>query len=303
MLLYPCRFGVRELMAECDNNTGGSQVSSGVDSEDDLISVRDDKDCEDRAENFQDLLKSVWVGEDEEEGMLSSECQKEDDNGMGEEELEEIYEFAATQRKMIQGETEVSKGTDCSNCSDTEAAQGTNQQTEEEEVKRSESASISNNFKDLGDDTCVERSKCDSPAQEKMQNINRCKSVNAPQTTFVPHHSEPQKWDTASHGATANEGETDRRGEGVKDSKSSQVSHDGADHCEKQFLSFHGETNINESYERLFSATQGDYCEPSPVKEVIRESGKAPSEKHVDVGDSLLYSKSQKDLSPRRNPR
>ncbi|KAM6079259.1 structure-specific endonuclease subunit SLX4 isoform 2-T3 [Theristicus caerulescens] len=297
------RFGVRELMARCENNTGESQVSSGVDSEDDLLSVRDDKDCEDRAENFQDLLKSVWVGEDEEEvDMLNPECQKEDDNGVGEQELEEIYEFAATQRKMVQGEREVSEGTDCSICSDTEAAQGTNQQTEEEEVKSSESTSISNSFKDLRDDNDVERSKCDSSAQEeKMQNINRCKSMNDPQTTFVPHHSEPQKWDVASHGATANEGETVRRCEGVKDSKSPQVSHDEADHREKQFPSFHGDTNINESYERLFSATQGDYCEPSPMKEVIKESGKAPSEKHIDVNDSLLYSKSQKALSPRRN--
>ncbi|KFO71216.1 Structure-specific endonuclease subunit SLX4, partial [Cuculus canorus] len=95
------RFGVREL--KCESCTGESQVSSGVDSDDDLLSVRDDKDCEDRAENFQDLLKSVWVGEDEEEvSMLSPEYQKEDDNGMGEQELEEIYEFAATQRKMVQ---------------------------------------------------------------------------------------------------------------------------------------------------------------------------------------------------------
>ncbi|NXS49159.1 SLX4 endonuclease, partial [Balaeniceps rex] len=294
------RFGMRELMAKCENNTGESQVSSGVDSEDDLISVRDDKDCEDRAENFEDLLKSVWVGEDEEEvAMLNPECQKEDDNGVGEQELEEIYEFAATQRKMVQGETEVSEGTDCS---DTEAAQGTNEQTEEEEVKRSESASTSNSFKDLRDDNDVERSKCDLSAQEeKMENINRRKSVNDPQTTFVSHHSEPQKWDVASHGATANEGETVRRCEGVKDSKSSQVSHDEAGHCEKQFPSFHDDTNINECYERLFSATQGDYCEPSPMKEVIKESGKAPSEIYVDVNDSLPYSKSQKDLSPCRN--
>ncbi|XP_074742400.1 structure-specific endonuclease subunit SLX4 isoform X3 [Strix uralensis] len=297
------RFGVRELMAKCENNTGESQVSSGVDSEDDLISVRDDKDCEDRAENFQDLLKSVWVGEDEEEvAMLNPECQKEDDDGVGEQELEEIYEFAATQRRMVQGETEVSEGTDCSICSDTEAAQGTNQQTEEEEVKRSESASISNSFKDLRDDNDVERSKCDLSAQEeKMQNINRCKSTDDPQTTFVPHHSEPQKWDVASHGATANEGETVRRCEGVKDSESSRVLHDEADHCGKQFPSFHSDTDVNESYERLFSATQGDYCEPPPMKEVIKESGKAPSEKHVDVNDSVPYSKSQKDLSPCRN--
>ncbi|XP_068276485.1 structure-specific endonuclease subunit SLX4 isoform X2 [Nyctibius grandis] len=296
------RFGVKELMAVCENNTGESQVSSGVDSEDDLISVRDDNDCEDRAENFQDLLKSVWVGEDEEEvAMLNPECQKEDDNGVGEQELEEIYEFAATQRRMIQGETEVSEGTDCSICSDTEAVQGTNQQTEEEEVKRSESASISNNFKDLRDDNDTEGSKCESSAQEKMQNINRCESMNAPQTAFVPHHSEPQKWDVAPCGATANEGETVRRCEGVKDSKSSQVSHDGTDDCKKQLPSFHSDTNINESYERLFCATQGDYCEPYPMEEVIRESGKAPSEKRVDVNDSLLYSKSQKDLSPCRN--
>ncbi|KGL90787.1 Structure-specific endonuclease subunit SLX4, partial [Charadrius vociferus] len=97
------RFGVRELVAKCENNAGESQVSSGADSEDDLISVRDEKDCEDRAENFQDLLKSVWVGEDEEEvALLNAECQKEDDNAVGEQELEEIYEFAATQRKMAQ---------------------------------------------------------------------------------------------------------------------------------------------------------------------------------------------------------
>ncbi|XP_061235421.1 structure-specific endonuclease subunit SLX4 isoform X1 [Neopsephotus bourkii] len=294
------RFGVRELMAKCESNTGESQVSSGVDSEDDLISVTNGKDCEDRAENFQDLLKSMWVGEDEEEvAMLNPECQKED--GVGEQELEEIYEFAATQRKMVQGETEGSEGTDCSICSDTEAAQGTNQQTKEEEVKRSKSALISNSFKDLRDDNDVEKSKCDSSAQEeKMQDINRCKKMNDLQTTFVPHHSEPQKWDIASHCATTNEGETVKRCEGVKDHKSSQVSHDEADYREKQLPSFHNDTNRNESYEHLFSqGTQGSYCELSPLKEVNKESGKAPSEKHVD--DSFLYSKSQKDLFPHRN--
>ncbi|NXK47141.1 SLX4 endonuclease, partial [Chauna torquata] len=257
------RFGVRELMSECENNTGESQLSSGVDSEDDLISVRDDKDCEDRAENFQDLLKSVWVGEDEEEvAVLNPECDKEDDNGVGEQELEEIYEFAATQRKMVQGETECREGTDCNMCSDTETALGMNLQTEEEEVKR----------------------------------------VNATQIPFVPHNSEPQKWDVASHGATAN-GETIRKCDVVKDSRSSQVSHDveGDDHCEKQFPSFHDDTNVNENHEHLSSATQGDYCEPSPMKEVIKESGKTLSEKHVDVNDSLLNSESQEDLSPHRS--
>ncbi|XP_030814170.1 structure-specific endonuclease subunit SLX4 isoform X2 [Camarhynchus parvulus] len=295
------RFGVRELMAECESSTGESQVSSGVDSEDDLISVRDDEDCEDRAENFQDLLKSVWVGEDEEEvAMLSPECQKEDDSEVGEQELEEIYEFAATQRKMAQGEREVSKGTDFSMCSDTEAVQGTNQQTEQEEVKRPESASVSNSLEDLRDGNGVERSKCDLSAQEeKMQNVNRCKSMNDPQTSIVPHYSEPQKWDGTSHGA--NEGEAVEGCEDVKDSRSPQVSHDKADHCEEQFPGFQGDTDVNDSYEHLFSASQGYHCEPSPVKEVTKESGKFPSEKHVGLNDSLVFSKSQKDCSPCKN--
>ncbi|XP_040503645.1 structure-specific endonuclease subunit SLX4 isoform X3 [Gallus gallus] len=299
------RFGVRELMAKCENNTGESQVSSGVDSESDLISVTDDKDCEDRAENFQDLLKSVWVGEDEEEAaVLNQECQKEDDNAVGEQELEEIYEFAATQRRMVQGKTTPSEGTDCSMCSDTEAAQDMNQQTEEEEVKRSVSSSVSSNFKDLRDNNDVEISRCDLSAEkEGMQNINRCRSVNATQITSVPNHREPQKRDVASRGATTDEGETIKRCEGGKDSRSSQVSHDvkGEDRCEKEVLSFTTDTNINGSYEHLFSATQGDYCEPSPTKEVSKVSEKALGEKHADVNEFHLYSEIQKDFSPHKN--
>ncbi|NXY89022.1 SLX4 endonuclease, partial [Alcedo cyanopectus] len=252
------RFGVRELMAKCENNTGESQVSSGLDSEDDLLSVRDDKDCEDRDDDFQDLLKSVWVGEDEEEvAMMNPECQKEDDNGVGEQELEEIYEYAATQRKMVQGEPEASEGTDCSICSDPEVAQGTDQQTEEEDVKRSEST--------------------------------------------LTNYSEPQKWDIASHGAPTNEGEPDGTCNDVKDSEAKWVSCDKADHCDKQFPGFHGDANANETYEHSFSATQGGYCEPSSMGEVTKESGKAPTENHIDGNDSVLYSKSQKDLSPHRN--
>ncbi|OXB74490.1 UNVERIFIED_CONTAM: hypothetical protein H355_001872 [Colinus virginianus] len=299
------RFGVRELMAKCENNTGESQESSGMDSECDLISVTDDKDCEDRAENFQDLLNSMWVGEDEEEvADLNQECQKEDDNEMGEQDLEEIYEFAATQRRMVQGKTTLSEGTDCSVCSDTEAAQDVNQQTEEEEVKRSVSSSVSSSFKDLGDNNDVEIPECGLSAEkEGMQDTKRCRSMNATQTTFVPGHREPQKRDLASHGATTDEGETTRRNEGGKDSRSSQVSRDvrGEDHCEKEFPSFPNNTNINDSYEHLFSATQGDYCEPSPTKEVSEVSEKALGEKHVGVNDFRLCSEIQKDFSPCKN--
>ncbi|XP_062444232.1 structure-specific endonuclease subunit SLX4 [Rhea pennata] len=299
------RFGVKELMAKFENSTGESQVSSEVDSEDDLISVRDDKDCENRAENFQELLKSVWVGEDEEEeAVLNPECQKEDDNGVGEQELEEIYEFAATQRKMAQGETGVSEGTDYSIYSDTEAAQGVNQQTEKEETERSESASMSHDLKDLKEDNDVEGSKCDlSEQEETMQNISSCTNVNATNITFIPCQDERQKLGVASHTTTTNEGETLRRHKVGKDSKLSQVSNNagGEDHLENQFTNTHSDTGMNENYKHLFPANQREYCEPSPVKEAIRKSGEAFSEKHVDVNDLLMYSKSQKDTSPCKN--
>ncbi|KAM4632014.1 structure-specific endonuclease subunit SLX4 isoform 2-T2 [Discoglossus pictus] len=58
-----------------------------------------------RAETFQELLKSMWVDEDDEiltevqaEGLEEEE--RMEGEGVGEGELEEIYEFAATQRRV-----------------------------------------------------------------------------------------------------------------------------------------------------------------------------------------------------------
>ncbi|NXA50685.1 SLX4 endonuclease, partial [Nothocercus julius] len=282
------RFGLRELVIKCEDCAGESQVSSGVDLEDDLISVRDDEDNDNRAENFQELLNSVWVGEEEEEEAgLNPACQKEDDNGVGEQELEEIYEFAATQRKMVQDELKMSEDTDYNICSDTEVAQGVNQQTKKEEAKRSVSALISNDFKHLREDSDVEASKCDLSEEEKTQNTSGCKNVNDTNINFESCQFEPQK--------------RVRIWESGKDIKSSQASHNvGEDHHleEQQFTSLHNDTDRNENYKCLFSTNQIEYCEPSPMKEVIQESGKAVSEKHVDVNDLLAYTKSQKDLSP-----
>ncbi|XP_022372484.1 structure-specific endonuclease subunit SLX4 isoform X1 [Enhydra lutris kenyoni] len=93
------RFGVSELVLLCE------QAPDVSDSEDGLWKQKEDKDCESRAENFQELLRSVWVDEEEEaEALLKSESLEEDREKVNEAEMEEIYEFAATQRKLLPGE-------------------------------------------------------------------------------------------------------------------------------------------------------------------------------------------------------
>ncbi|XP_032957266.1 structure-specific endonuclease subunit SLX4 isoform X1 [Rhinolophus ferrumequinum] len=93
------RFGVSELVHLCE------QAPVMMDSESDRWKEKEDEDCESRAENFQELLRSVWVGEEEEaEALLKSEGHQEDREKVNEAEMEEIYEFAATQRKLLQEE-------------------------------------------------------------------------------------------------------------------------------------------------------------------------------------------------------
>ncbi|KAM5198617.1 structure-specific endonuclease subunit SLX4 isoform 3-T8 [Hipposideros larvatus] len=93
------RFGVNELVHLCE------QAPVVMDSEGDGWKEKEDKDCENRAENFQELLRSMWVDEEEEaETLLKSEDHQEDREKVNEAEMEEIYEFAATQRKLLQGE-------------------------------------------------------------------------------------------------------------------------------------------------------------------------------------------------------
>ncbi|XP_072607467.1 structure-specific endonuclease subunit SLX4 isoform X3 [Vulpes vulpes] len=93
------RFGVSELVLLCE------QASDMTDSEDTLWKEKEDKDCESRAENFQELLRSMWTGEEEEaEALMKPEGCEEDREKVNEAEMEEIYEFAATQRELLRGE-------------------------------------------------------------------------------------------------------------------------------------------------------------------------------------------------------
>ncbi|XP_031216860.1 structure-specific endonuclease subunit SLX4 isoform X4 [Mastomys coucha] len=88
------RFGVSDLVQLCE------QVPAMADLEGEQLEASED--CESRA--FQELLRSVWVDKEEEaETLLNSEVREEEK--VDEAEMEEIYEFAATQRKLLlQGE-------------------------------------------------------------------------------------------------------------------------------------------------------------------------------------------------------
>ncbi|MBZ3879684.1 Structure-specific endonuclease subunit SLX4 [Sciurus carolinensis] len=92
------RFGVNDLAHLCE------QVPVPMDSEGER-QEEEEEHCDSRVESFQGLLRAVWAEEEEEtETLLESERQQEDREQVNEAEMEEIYEFAATQRKLLQGE-------------------------------------------------------------------------------------------------------------------------------------------------------------------------------------------------------
>lgn len=90
------RFGVHDLAHLCE------QVPVLMDSEGEQ-QERGDENWDGRVENLRELLRAVWADEEEEtEALLRSEGQQEDREQLNEAEVEEIYGFAATQRKLLQ---------------------------------------------------------------------------------------------------------------------------------------------------------------------------------------------------------
>ncbi|XP_048189246.1 structure-specific endonuclease subunit SLX4 isoform X2 [Perognathus longimembris pacificus] len=92
------RFGVSDLAYLCE------QLPAVTDLEHEQ-QEKEYENCESRAETFQELLRSVWGDEEEEaETLVKFEGHEEDREKVNEAEMEEIYEFAATQRKLLQEE-------------------------------------------------------------------------------------------------------------------------------------------------------------------------------------------------------
>ncbi|XP_006897541.1 PREDICTED: structure-specific endonuclease subunit SLX4 [Elephantulus edwardii] len=92
------RFGVNALVHLCD------QALLKLDTEEE-----EEEHYDSRADSFQELLRTVWADEGEVETPLRAEGHREDREQVDDDEMEEIYEFAATQRKLLQ-EEKLTKG-------------------------------------------------------------------------------------------------------------------------------------------------------------------------------------------------
>uniref|UniRef100_A0A8D0LB04 Structure-specific endonuclease subunit SLX4 n=1 Tax=Sphenodon punctatus TaxID=8508 RepID=A0A8D0LB04_SPHPU len=293
------RFGVRELITVYGSSPGESQEQAGVDSEDDFFSAGEEEDCENRAENFEELLKSVWVDEDEEHlALLKLEGQEEEDNEkVNEQELEEIYEFAATQYKVIQAQAEAEGGTDSNVNSEMEVIHSVSQQSMHKEIEVFESPSTSSKMKECKERLDMERSQHRSLGQEKVMDISRCEHVK----NFSPKRTQP----TLHKGAEETDCHSaDSRGtpKVVKVSRLAQTlqSEEEEDPWEKLFSIHQLHRAKPESYEHTFSATLGEYCEPSQDPKDIKDTSEAITGKCTETNNSSVHYSSQKDLLPVR---
>lgn len=94
------RFGVPELVHLCQQALAVAGAKSGQQEE--------QEGNVGPAESFQELLRSVWKGEAEEtEETAEKEACEEDGEKVNDADMDEIYEFVATQRKMLRDEAGV----------------------------------------------------------------------------------------------------------------------------------------------------------------------------------------------------
>ncbi|XP_062915498.1 structure-specific endonuclease subunit SLX4 isoform X1 [Mobula hypostoma] len=98
------RFAVSELDEMCRTYSAGAEPH-GEDSEDDPFAGVKDEDYGIREDHLQDLLRSMWMDEVEESAFLTPAAEDdgadEADERVGDEELDELYQFAATQRTSL----------------------------------------------------------------------------------------------------------------------------------------------------------------------------------------------------------
>ncbi|XP_068962730.1 structure-specific endonuclease subunit SLX4 [Petaurus breviceps papuanus] len=240
------RFGVKELADLCESGLEATDINS----EDDMFLVgKEEDDCESRAENFQELLRSMWVDEDKEsELLLRLEDQEDDREKVNEEEMEEIYEFAATQRKMLQGK--------CQTKEDSVAGQPG------EEIPVFECLPASVRFKKQMYDTY----KMDSSEQVKGQEPSVCNNLNIEH--FTPVLCQEKIPDDEGGTQSPEQDRSPKPAKAVTCSSTSDLLVGGkGDSLREKLTSLHSlhDFDLDKCYDQLFSVTQGECCEPSQV--------------------------------------
>uniref|UniRef100_A0A2K5D4M6 Structure-specific endonuclease subunit SLX4 n=1 Tax=Aotus nancymaae TaxID=37293 RepID=A0A2K5D4M6_AOTNA len=246
------RFGVSELVHLCE------QVPVATDSEGKPWEEKAAENCETRAENFQELLRSMWADEEEEvETLLKSKGHEEDQEKVNEEEMEEIYEFAATQRKLLQEERASGTGEDADWLEGDSPVSGqlfasVQVQEQQDKVEAVEPSGLG----DEADTTWEKVGQCTLPLPQ-----GQCSGTLGPE---APEQEAPEE--ALSH--------------------SSCSSPSGGCRAERKKSSLTRSDDAGD-YEQLFSSTQGEFSEPSQITSEPEEQGGAVRERGLEVSHRL----------------
>ena len=211
----------------CQSYTGGAALESWR-REEDQEDQEEQEEC--GQHKFLELLRSMWEEEEAEQeaGGDGEEMEGGAEGRVDEEELQEIYEFATTQRKTVRKEEEE------------EERGNAGSETEEEEQEKEET----------GEDAV-------SPVRMSSRRHGDCGTPHG-----APSEAGPPDWLSASHVTQeASEAEpaapsTDRR---------SGTEGSGGDGTSRPSPGPRSCTSLDRSYEQLFSQTWGDYMEASQV--------------------------------------
>ncbi|XP_078414926.1 structure-specific endonuclease subunit SLX4 [Cetorhinus maximus] len=187
------RFAVNELLEICEAEADGDS------SENELFTEVEVKKQGDREDHLQDLLRSMWTGESEEPALDVKYAEYEDEEKVNEkvddEELEEIYEFAATQRKIMRTslKTPDSGGPNQKNSSveSREETDAYGENEHNEEGLRTESETFRNCVSSMTEREGGSDSQCLSKTLEGSKMQETSQKVNTFQLEGSQKHTEP----------------------------------------------------------------------------------------------------------------
>ncbi|XP_018416657.1 PREDICTED: structure-specific endonuclease subunit SLX4 [Nanorana parkeri] len=310
-LIHVCelarRFGVKSLLDTCEILVG---MPHGLEDVSPAEEEEDEDDGGEREEHFLELLKSMWMDENEDpfadqevtEGL--GEEEKVDDGRVEEVDLEEIYEFAATQRRMPEeqiteaessSELEVgyqdreSEDQSPSNRSQAAGEQPmdiVNQQSLDYHTKsfiKNSSLTLSPVQKDVACSPQKKSPACiHSNSLESSPAVPLLASLTKSQPTAV-HCASPVQSPSRRHSSTANSPACQLFTTCSKPSEGpsaeltepstaavhtiSLISPDREEDPEADLFTQHSPAPLNDSYDRIFSETCGEYVEPSGLCE------------------------------------
>lgn len=324
------RFGLSELQQQCEQYTG-NLAEDPREQEPDESAPEPQQSLVDT--QFLELLRSMWEHEDgdgKEVGGATRGAQGEDEEGSGdgetkddivdEDELNEIYEFAATQRKRVaerelstesgDEEEEADEGVN-DNCCEAERRDEGKQNIEMEDVHRSAEVDLkpgsdTNVRQSRGPDTSLDRSynhlfseswgEYVEPSQTQTQHSDRKNTPISRRTSSVsevidlsisppPDSGEPARLQFPITGISP--GKSPDRSEAVK-----QISESPKAHCTSQLTS---EPVSKSPSTSSFSKTQLEVTTSLPSSSKPKLSSPAPSRSQPEL---IVLSDSSDDMEP-----